>query len=187
MDESKFYLLRKYYEAGETGIKWRVMSTEIIVSHEYLNVPKDPLSDAHTFLINYKYIERKLDSRAHEINYITQKGIDAYLYEKCKNDLKESELQREKKFKEQLSTVNQSVIDTNVNAIVATNAQIKFQNRYLLFTGLTTFFILITVYQQCRDKSVQELQGIQIELQRIDTTLKNIQPFLPAKDSSMMR
>ena len=56
MDESKFYLLSKYYEAGETGITWFVMSREIFVSHEYLNIPKEPLSDPHDFLKIYQYI-----------------------------------------------------------------------------------------------------------------------------------
>lgn len=78
----------------------------------------------------------------------------------------------------------QSVIDTGKSVITSNTFQRGFGTRYLILTGFSALFVLINVYQQCRDKSAQQLQGIQKELQRIDTTLKHIQPFVLVKDSS---
>lgn len=78
----------------------------------------------------------------------------------------------------------QSVINTNSNVQKSNIAQIKFQNKYLLLTAFTAIFILISIVQKFGDKSEQQLQDIKTELQKIDTTLKNIQPFHVRIDSS---
>ena len=48
-------------------------------------------------------------------------------------------------------------------------------------------FILVTTYRQCQDKSPQELQGIKIQLQKIDTTLKHMKPYILEKDSAKIK
>ena len=187
MEERTYYLLKKYFEVNLEGIKWAEIRDNIILEHEYLNLPESIREPTpHRYLVLNKYIERVVDIPA-ETYCITQKGIDAYIFENEERSKKKLEQEKEAQFKEQLKKVNQSVIDTNANLVI-TN---KFQKVYglwsLIISGLTMLFILTTVYQQCQDTSSQELRGIKIQLQKVDSTLKLQQQSYPQKDSTRIK
>src|ERR1035438_260491 len=99
MNERRFYLLEKYFNAGDNGIAWNLLSTSIMKEHDYANLEEG--DRPYHFLLNYEYIRRKPEV-INQTEIITEKGQAAYLFEKSKRDLKVSELEKEKKFKDQL-------------------------------------------------------------------------------------
>lgn len=187
MEERTFYLLKKYFEAEPEGIEFEEIRNKIILEHEYLNLPEPTRNQApHRYLVLNKYIELVADVPALSY-FITQKGIDAYFFENEERLKRKLEQENEVRFKEQLNRVNQSVIDTNANLVTTNHFQKVYGIGSLIIGGLTMIFILATVYQQCRDTSAQELRGIKIQLQKVDSTLKLQQQLFPAKDSARIK
>jgi hypothetical protein len=68
----------------------------------------------------------------------------------------------------------QSVIATNKATAASFENQKKFGDRSLLLAGVSTLFILGTIFLQLADKTPQRLKGIEEELQKTRQILDNL-------------
>jgi hypothetical protein len=141
-------------------------------------------SDPHAMARNQLLIDGYMIEYPKESGYFYLTGEGRYFI--SKGGYAGRAIEREKMSKLNEDQIK-SVINTNKSVDETNTFQKSFGNKSLIIGALTMIFILTTTYQQCSDKSEQELQGIKIQLQKIDTTLKHIQPFPLEKDSSMKR
>jgi len=84
MEDHLFYVLEQYKNAGTQGIPYYTTGQEIIKTPEFLHL-----------------YGKRIEVDSNQINVISEKGIEAYHFEKSIRDEKNIELEKEKLIKQQ--------------------------------------------------------------------------------------
>lgn len=93
MDEHIFYLLEKFFEAGENGIEWSYVTNNITQRPEYIHLEKSKTGLMTPSELVNRFTQYK--DNGGQVNVITKAGIDLYNHQKSEREKLDKLKQRE--------------------------------------------------------------------------------------------